>query len=499
MSEILSQGLTLLDIVGADKNLKVSEALSVILGAGTQSNTYKINQLFTNILASIDDLESRNALTDVNATYVSESDGAENFTGVVAELEQYNKGMVLIFTIPQNNKGAITINLNSFGAKAIKKYNNTGALVDLEADDFVRNHKYFLEYDGTQFVTLCENSVQELKQLTSKLQTHESNKTIHLTNEERTQWNGKSVVTKSDTNGNVTVDGKEVVVYTHPEGTNPHGTTKADVGLSNVENERQYSEQNPPPYPVTSVNGETGAVVLTTSSLENDSDYQTGTQVNSTVNAAVDALKDGVDEGLDTLKELAAAINNDPNYHTTTDEKINQKANKSLDNLDDGVLLAIGKEAGLLDSETASTTYETQSHASETYETKENAAAIYETKENASQTYETKENVQSALQNKADKAELPNNIIAFTLTTAAWQNVSEGIHKQTITNENIKDNMKLNISFTDTSMLKTLADAGVYGLLAENDAGTATVYVYGEKPTIEISIQIELVNIKEVL
>lgn len=489
MSEILSQGLTLLDIVGADKNLKVSEVLSIILGAGTQSNTYKINQLFTDILSSIDDLESRNALTDVNATYVSESDGAENFTGVVAELEQYNKGMVLIFTIPQNNKGAITINLNSLGAKAIKKYNNIGALVNLEADDFVRNHKYFLEYDGTQFVTLCENSVQELKQLTSELQTHESDKTVHITNEERTQWNGKSVVTKSNTNGSVTVNGKDVVVYTHPEGTNPHCTTKADVGLSNVENERQYSEQNPPPYPVTSVNGETGAVVLTTSSLENDSDYQTGTQVNSTVNAAVDALKDGVDESLDTLKELAAAINNDPNYHTTTDAKINQKANKSLDNLDDGVLLAKGKEAGLLDSETASTTYETQSHASETYETKENAAEVYE----------TKENVQSALQNKADKAELPNNIIAFTLITAAWQNVSEGIHKQTIINENIKDNMKLNISFTDTSMLKTLADAGVYGLLAENDAGTATVYVYGEKPTMEVSIQIELVDIKEVV
>lgn len=485
MSEILSQGLTLLDIVGADKNLKVSEALSIILGAGTQSNTYKINQLFTDILSSIDDLESRNALTDVNATYVSESDGAENFTGVVAELEQYNKGMVLIFTIPQNNKGAITINLNSLGAKAIKKYNNIGALVNLEADDFVRNHKYFLEYDGTQFVTLCENSVQELKQLTSKLQTHESNKTIHITNEERTQWNGKSVVTKSDTNGNVTVDGKEVVVYTHPEGTNPHGTTKADVGLSNVENERQYSEQNPPPYPVTSVNGETGAVVLTTSSLENDSDYQTGTQVNSTVNAAVDALKDGVDEGLDTLKELAAAINNDPNYHTTTDEKINQKANKSLDNLDDGVLLAKGKEAGLLDSETASTTYETQSHASETYETKENA----------SQTYETKENVQSALQNKADKTELPNKVISVTLTTTGWTSSVDGIYSQGITNSAITANMKLNLALASNEMMKTLADAGVYGLTAVNDNGTASVLAYGEQPTMEIPVQIELVAV----
>lgn len=495
MSEILSQGLTLLDIVGADKNLKVSEALSVILGAGTQSNTYKINQLFTNILASIDDLESRNALTDVNAAYVSESGGTENFTGVVAELEQYNKGMVLIFTIPQNNKGAVTINLNSLGAKAIKKYNNAGALVDLEADDFVRNHKYFLEYDGTQFVTLCENSVQELKQLTSKLQTHEGDKVVHITSEERTQWNGKSVVTKSDTNGSVMVDGKDVVVYTHPEGTNPHGTTKADVGLSNVENERQYSEQNPPPYPVTSVNGETGAVVLTTSSLENDSDYQTGTQVNSTVNAAVDALKDGVDEGLDTLKELAAAINNDPNYHTTTDEKINQKANKSLDNLDDGVLLAKGKEAGLLDSETASTTYETQSHASETYETKENAAAIYETKENASQTYETKENVQSALQNKADKAELPHKVVVVKLLKDSWTEDENERFSQNITHEYIESNTKLNVAPSDDTVLQDLIELGVSAMVAKNDNGSASVIFYGAKPENDVMVQVEIVPV----
>ena len=36
--------------------------------------------------------------------------------------------------------------------------------------------------------------------------------------------------------------------------------SKSDVGLSNVANERQYSPDNPPPYPVTSVNGKTGAV-----------------------------------------------------------------------------------------------------------------------------------------------------------------------------------------------------------------------------------------------
>ena len=38
--------------------------------------------------------------------------------------------------------------------------------------------------------------------------------------------------------------------------------TKGDVGLSQVDNVRQYSAKNPPPYPVTSVNGKTGNVTI---------------------------------------------------------------------------------------------------------------------------------------------------------------------------------------------------------------------------------------------
>lgn len=43
-------------------------------------------------------------------------------------------------------------------------------------------------------------------------------------------------VTKSTTNGNIKINGTETTVYTHPSGTNPHGTTKSDVGLGNVDN-----------------------------------------------------------------------------------------------------------------------------------------------------------------------------------------------------------------------------------------------------------------------
>ena len=38
--------------------------------------------------------------------------------------------------------------------------------------------------------------------------------------------------------------------------------TKSEVGLGNVDNVKQYSASNPPPYPVTSVNGKTGEVTI---------------------------------------------------------------------------------------------------------------------------------------------------------------------------------------------------------------------------------------------
>ena len=39
--------------------------------------------------------------------------------------------------------------------------------------------------------------------------------------------------------------------------------TKSEIGLGNVDNVKQYSASNPPPYPVKSVNGKTGSVLLT--------------------------------------------------------------------------------------------------------------------------------------------------------------------------------------------------------------------------------------------
>ena len=88
----------------------------------------------------------------------------------------------------------------------------------------------------------------------TELDTHTGNSTIHITASERKDWNAAKThadsahartdatkVEKSTTNGNIKINGTETTVYIHPSGTNPHGTTKSDVGLGNVGNFKAVS------------------------------------------------------------------------------------------------------------------------------------------------------------------------------------------------------------------------------------------------------------------
>lgn len=70
--------------------------------------------------------------------------------------------------------------------------------------------------------------------------------------------------------------------------------TKANIGLSNVDNVKQYSASNPPPYPVTSVNNKTGVVVLDASDVGALPDTTVIPVVN---NATLDVQRNGVSVG----------------------------------------------------------------------------------------------------------------------------------------------------------------------------------------------------------
>ena len=82
--------------------------------------------------------------------------------------------------------------------------------------------------------------------------------------------NGKTgdvTLTAADV-GAVPVGGGGIIGVSSVNGRSGNVTlTSEDVGLGNLDNERQYSASNPPPYPVASVNGKTGAVNLTANDI----------------------------------------------------------------------------------------------------------------------------------------------------------------------------------------------------------------------------------------
>lgn len=96
---------------------------------------------------------------------------------------------------------------------------------------------------------------------------------------------------------------------------------------------------------------------------------------------------------------------------------------------------------------------------------------------------------------KADRAELSHKIIHVELDAEGWTSVSDGIYRHTFTDENITDNMRLDLAFNTDDMMKKLSEAGVYGLTGVNDSGAASVLAYGEKPAMQITVQIELIPI----
>lgn len=116
--------------------------------------------------------------------------------------------------------------------------------------------------------------------------------------------------------------------------------TKDEVGLGNVDNAKQYSESNPPDYPVDSVNGKTGKVSLSASDVNADpagtaatkvSDHDTYTGSHSdirlllqTLSNRLNAFLDTDDTTLDELSEIVAYIkSNKTLIDSITTSKVN--------------------------------------------------------------------------------------------------------------------------------------------------------------------------------
>ena len=135
----------------------------------------------------------------------------------------------------------------------------------------VKDTDYTYRYNGTSWVAISANAIPKAtnsidgllskedhanyEDANSKKHTH-SNKSVidGISSTNVSNWNSAKThadsthartdatkVESSSTNGNIKINGTETTVYIHPSGTNPHGTTKSDVGLGNVGNFKAVS------------------------------------------------------------------------------------------------------------------------------------------------------------------------------------------------------------------------------------------------------------------
>lgn len=98
--------------------------------------------------------------------------------------------------------------------------------------DLSTNKTY--RWSGSTFVVISETLA--LGETSSTAYRGDRGKTAYDHSQSTHARTDATKVEKSSTNGNIKVNGTETNVYTHPSGTNPHGTTKSDVGLGNVDN-----------------------------------------------------------------------------------------------------------------------------------------------------------------------------------------------------------------------------------------------------------------------
>lgn len=94
-------------------------------------------------------------------SYASAS-GTNSLTLTLAQAPAaYQAGQRFVFKAANANTGSVTINVNSLGAKTIKKKSGSGTLVALDSGDIIQDGLYEIYYDGTDFQIILGRASNE--------------------------------------------------------------------------------------------------------------------------------------------------------------------------------------------------------------------------------------------------------------------------------------------------------------------------------------------------
>ena len=205
----------------------------------------------------------------------------------------------IIGYIGQNGSGSGTVQQITFNGTVYSDdgTGNVPMTVDAEdvgaiADPAAKSNGQVLTYDSTADEWVAANpSTGNVNTVNNKgVDTGTTNVTVYATDIKMSSSDNTTIpnaMPKPQTSGTPadlgTAARGSATTYSRSDHVHNKPTyTKSDVGLGNVDNVQQYSSSNPPPYPVQSVNGQTGAVTVPEFSTQEITLNTSGWTVNQT-------------------------------------------------------------------------------------------------------------------------------------------------------------------------------------------------------------------------
>lgn len=121
-----------------------------IAGSQVTSNFVIIDTEMARLADEIEDLSKSSTVVYAYGT----KNNSINYVATVSDLTEYINNMLLVVALDENNEGQTSLRINELDSIYIKRYDNEGQLLDVTANELVKDRNYLLRYNGSFFILI---------------------------------------------------------------------------------------------------------------------------------------------------------------------------------------------------------------------------------------------------------------------------------------------------------------------------------------------------------